>query len=167
MANIILKLFPNKWDEKNFFSLIPGIKGSKDQHFLAHNNNKKEIQAQEHWECFIWDKKEKSDKILYKVIPFRKVDESKLKEEQDKVRAFNRELEYLESIRGKDFPEIKFTNGNTPFLIASITEEEITLRYPGFMIMREDEKILARPSKEMFKRLVHFARPKKKKIKRF
>lgn len=147
MANIILKLIPNKWDEKHFFSFIKkGQRCPKDQHFLAHNNLKKEIVAGEHWECFIWSKRELEDKILFKVVPYQKVDSTKLREERQRVFRFNRELYHVEKFKNEDFDKIVFKTNNLPFLkSAGKTRDELALKYPDFTFMDDPEGVLARP----------------------
>ena len=146
MANIILKLIPNKWDPKHFFSFIKkNDKTPKDQHFLAHNNFKKEIKPGEFWECFIWVKRELEDKILYKVVPFLKIDERNLKGERRRVEDFNRELSSLEKFVGPDFEKIVFKANNIPFLLSKKSKEELSAKYHGFSFLIENDTLLARP----------------------
>ena len=146
MANIILKLIPNKWDAKHFFSFIKkGERCPKDQHFLAHNNLKKEIIAGEFWECFIWAKRELEDKILYKVVPSAKIDPKKLKTERRRVEDFNRELAAMEKLVGPDFEKVVFRANNTPFLLSKKTKEELAQKYKDFSYLVDGEGVLARP----------------------
>lgn len=167
MANIILKLIPNKWDEKHFFSFIKkGLRCPKDQHFLAHNNFKKEIVAGEHWECFIWSKRELEDKILFKVVPYQKIDSAKLKEERQRVFRFNRELSHVEKFISDDFEKIVFKTNNMPFLKSKgKTKEELAQKYPDFTFLDDPEGVLARPPapkpffKKPFKKKFNGPRP--------
>jgi hypothetical protein len=147
MANIILKLIPNKWDEKHFFSFIKkSDKIPKDQHFLAHNNRKKEIQAGDFWECFIWSKRELEDKILYKVIPYAKVSVENLKEERKRVSDFNRVLANMEKFIGEDFEKVIYLPDNKPFLQAKIRDKSaLSLKYPDFLFLEEGNLLLASP----------------------
>ena len=155
MANVILKLVPNKWDNKYLFSFIKKNKNCpKDQHFLAHNSFKCEIKPGEFWECFIWHKREIKDRILYKVVPYKKIHEKHLKKEEDRVGRFNRELAFLERFIGKDFEKIVFRTNNIPFLLAkSRNEKELSRKYPDYAFLKDKEGILARPcSKERYMR---------------
>jgi hypothetical protein len=146
MANIILKLIPNKWDAKHFFSFIRKSEYCpKDQHFLAHNNYKKEIKAGEYWECFIWVKREMEDKILFKVVPFLRIDEKKLKSERRRVEEFNQELGGLEKLVGEDFEKIIFRANNIPFLLSKKSKEELGAKYRDLSFLVEEEGVLARP----------------------
>ena len=146
MANIILKLIPNKWDSKHFFSFIKkGERCPKDQHFLAHNNLKKDIKAGEFWECFIWAKREMDDKILYKVVPSAKIDAKKLRNERRRVEDFNYELNTLEKMVGPDFEKVIFRANNMPFLLSKRTKDELAAKYPGCSVLVEPEGVLCRP----------------------
>jgi hypothetical protein len=146
MANIILKLIPNKWDARHFFSFLKkGERCPKDQHFLAHNNYKKEIKPGEFWECFIWTRRELEDKILFKVVPFCRVDVKKLKSERRRVEEFNRELAALEKLVGPDFEKVVFKANNIPFLLSKKTKEELSSKYRDFSFLVDPEGVLARP----------------------
>ncbi|MFH0921645.1 MAG: hypothetical protein V1913_14940 [Fibrobacterota bacterium] len=146
MANIILKLIPNKWDTRHYFSFIKVNKFCpKDQHFLAHNNYNKDIKPGEFWECFIWSRREIKDKILFKVIPFTKVDEKYLKNEKRRVEHFNKELAFLEKFIGKGFEKVVFRQGNVPYLLANKPKEELVKLYPAFSFLQEPEALLAKP----------------------
>lgn len=146
MANIILKLIPNKWDAKHFFSFIKkNDRCPKDQHFLAHNNFNKEIKAGEFWECFIWAKREMEDKILHKVVPFAKIDEHKLKSERMRVREFNFELAQMEKLIGEDFQKVVFKANNIPFLVSNKSKEELSKKFPDFSFLVDAEGVLGRP----------------------
>ncbi|MBL8025876.1 MAG: hypothetical protein JNL74_05675 [Fibrobacteres bacterium] len=147
MANIILKLIPNKWDEKHFFSFIKkSDRCPKDQHFLAHNNKKLEIAAGDFWECFIWSKRELEDKFLYKVIPYTKINPEKLREERKRVNDFNRMLSHIEKFVGEDFEKVVFLPENRPFLQAKVKDKSaLAAKYPDFYFLEEPERLLARP----------------------
>jgi hypothetical protein len=147
MANIILKLIPNKWDEKHFFSFIKkSERCPKDQHFLAHNNKKLEIGAGEFWECFIWSKRELEDKFLYKVIPYNKIDPERIKEERKRINDFNRMLSHMERFIGPDFEKIVFLPENRPFLLAKEKNKVLLSgKFPDFYFLEENERLLARP----------------------
>jgi len=147
MANIILKLIPNKWDEKHFFSFIKkSDRCPKDQHFLAHNNRKLEIAAGEFWECFIWSKRELEDKFLYKVIPYNKIDPERIREERKRVNDFNRMLSHMERFIGPDFEKVVFLPENRPFLLAKEKNKVLfSGKYPDFSFLEETERLLARP----------------------
>ncbi len=149
MANIILKLIPNKWDEKHFFSFIKkSDRCPKDQHFLAHNNAKREIVAGDFWECFIWSRRELNDKILYKVVPHRKVDPEKMREERARVAEFNAILSAMEKFVGDDFEKIVYLPDNRPFLLAKTKNRTaLAAKYPSFIFMEEPDRLLAQPPK--------------------
>jgi hypothetical protein len=150
MANIIIKLIPNKWDKKYFFSFIKkGKKRPKDQHFLAFNSFKHAINAGEYWECFIWQKQERKDKVLLKVVPYRKIEEKNLAEERKRIGRFNRELSVIEKYVGGDFEKVVFRRNNMPFLLASksVPERVLSQKYPNFAFLRDGGDFLARPGR--------------------
>src|SRR3989339_1566513 len=153
MANIILKLTPNKGDPRHYFSFIKANKFCpKDQHFLAHNNYKKDIKPGEFWECFVWSRREIKDKILFKVIPYAKIDEKLLKNEKRRVERFNKELAFCERFIGKGFDKIVFRAGNTPFLQSRLKKDELVKLYPNFSFLEEPDGVLARPPAPSFKK---------------
>jgi hypothetical protein len=147
MANIIIKLVPNKWDSKYFFSFIKkSDKCPKDQHFLAFNSLNREIQAGDYWECFIWDKRETKNRILFKVVPYKQIDKERIKEEKQRVHRFNKMMTVLERFVGEDFKKIVFRSKNEPFLLANTKDEQdLARKYPKFAFLKDKEGILARP----------------------
>ena len=154
MANIILKLIPNKWDAKYHFSFIKAnAKNPKDRHYLAYNTFKHDIRAGDFWECFIHGRRETAKRVLFKVVPFRKIDPTRVKEEIRRVLRFNKELDVMEKLVGVDFEKIIFKRDNLPFLQARRdAREELARKYPQLVFVRENEGLLARPSERLFQR---------------
>lgn len=154
MANIILKLVPNKWDPKYFFAFIKASeKNPKNRHFLAYNSFKHPVLAGEFWECFIVSKRELKERVLVKVVPFKRIDLQKLAEEKRRVGRFNKELEFMEKLVGADFDKIIYKRDNIPFLQAKRdAQDELARKYPSLVFTRDLEGLLARPSEKLFAR---------------
>jgi len=159
MANIILKLIPNKWDTKYFFSFIKkNDRNPKDRHFLAYNTFKYDVKAGEFWECFMCSQRELKEHLLVKVVPFKRIDERKLMYERKRVSQFNRELSVMERLVGTDFEKIIYKKDNRPFLLCrQDNREELARKYPNLIFMQEAEGLLARISERAFQR--PFKRP--------
>lgn len=123
MANVLLKFSKNPKDGKSisFFRkkvcfVLSGVENTP--------------KPGETWECFLWADRGK----FYLVKPFKKIDKDELKEAEDRVNEFNKELFLMERQKNADFDKVVFDKHNKPYLRSTKPLSDLKKKYVDYVL---------------------------------
>jgi len=135
LVNLILKFMKNPKRDGKLVSFF-----RKKICFILQSTTEK-VQDNEFWECFLWADRGK----FFLVKPFKKIEESKVKEEQARIDAFNQDLLTLERYKSPDFDKVVFDENNRPFLLANKSRKIIEEKYDDYVVKIVNKQVWVRP----------------------
>lgn len=135
MVNLILKFVENKNNKGQLVAF-----SNKKVHFICKDNDL-EVKSGEYWECFLWTERDKYNLVK----PYKKIDPVNLKEEEQRVNQFNKEISMLENKIGDDFEKVVFDEKNKPFLLSKNTFSKTKDKFPTYVVKKVKDRVFARP----------------------
>lgn len=137
MVNIILKFGENPKKKGQLISFF-----KKRVYFLV-DSSKNDVKPDEYWECFVWVEKEKYTLVK----PFKKIDESLVKEEIERVTEFNDSVRKLDSYikSNEDFEKMVFDEKNVPYIKTSLRLKQAYEKYENYIVKKIDDVVVVRP----------------------